>query len=188
MHGQYQLPTTLEHAQQPTPESTGHIEYAATAEAIDRGFYETAMSAGLEIEAMRLAADETTIPRYRLSRIFESVTRRFVVNRAPAPLMTRLIDAESEIGASLLPLPDGKKSHRFWYHDGDWFYETVDALGPMVARYTVSEKGIEKLVDGSPVQLYEGDPGEMGEEERLLAMIGLYREEIERQLYKRDAA
>ncbi|HJM04664.1 MAG TPA: hypothetical protein QF549_03485 [Candidatus Saccharimonadaceae bacterium] len=188
MHGQYQLPTTLEHAQQLAPEFTGRIEYETTAEAIDRSFYETAVRTGLEIEAMRLAADETTIPRYRLSRIFESVTRRFVVNRAPAPLMTRLIDAESEIGASLLPLPNGKKSHRFWYHEGDWFYETVDALGPMVARYTVGEKGIEKLVDGSPVQLHDGDPGQMGEEERLLVMIGLYREEIERQLYKRDVA
>ena len=188
MHGQFQIPTTFEHPQQPNPETAGFLEYEELAEAIDRSYYETAVATGHEIEMLRQAADETTIPRYHLSRIFESVTRRFVVNRTPAPLMTRLVDAEGEIGARLLPLPEAKKSHRFWYHGGDWFYETVDALGPMVARYTVKENGIEKLVDGSPIDLYGGEPGEMGEEERLLAMIGIYHEEIERQLYKRDAA
>jgi len=101
----------------------------------------------------------------------------FAANTTPASLQAKLVEAESVIGGDLFPKPAGVIKQRFWYHEGDWFYETVDATGPMVARYQFVNGAAHKLVDGKPVAFAEG------EIENLQKIIQLYHDRVYKELY-----
>ena len=130
-----------------------------------------------DIENLRAEADESVLIRDRIARLFRSVTQKLV---APAPgytLERALIERESEIGASLFGgLAEGV-TRRFWYYEGDWYFEERAPKAASVARYTVYEDSIEKLVHGRPVTL------EPSETHALITAIPLYKARIEHELY-----
>ncbi|MDB5179377.1 MAG: hypothetical protein JWN12_9 [Candidatus Saccharibacteria bacterium] len=101
----------------------------------------------------------------------------FTSNTTQQSLHDRLVEIESVIGGNLFPKPAGVTKQRFWYHQGDWFYETHDAVGPMVARYQFANGQAHKLVDGKPIAFAEG------EIDNLHKMIQRYRDEVYAQLY-----
>jgi len=133
-----------------------------------------------DIETLRKNADETTIPRYRL-RVLLYLAQKLIGPRPEGNLEKQLVDIESEIGGRLLTQVTGIKSQRFWYHDGNWFYEAVDTKGPLHARYQLSDTDIIKLVDGLSTMLAEE------EKQNLLATIPRYHDAIKDELYERES-
>jgi hypothetical protein len=125
-----------------------------------------------EIEKMRSEADESVVIRNRISHIFQPVLKRLVAPVSGESLERRLVDCESEIGGSLFPLLPGDIAQRFWYHQGDWFLEQTDQIGPKVGRYHIEPSEIAKLVNGNFARLQQE------EKEHLLASIPLYRDKI----------
>lgn len=89
----------------------------------------------------------------------------------------KLVELESIIGGNLFKKPVGVSSQRFWFHEGDWFYETHDSIGPMVARYQFTNGQAHKLVDGKPVAFAEL------EIHNLYKMIQLYHDQVYKELY-----
>ena len=131
-----------------------------------------------EIQAMRDTADESVLIRDRISRLFRSVTQKIITPAPGYSLERALVDRESEIGGSLFPPENSMVSRRFWYFDGDWYFEEREAKQSFVARYTLYGESIEKLVHGRPVAI------EPQEEVALVAAIPLYKQRIESELYK----
>lgn len=175
--GQYHIPQGLHEQLQPTEVSFESDQLSRSPESAEKTLFERMKDIERGIEMLRAQADETTIPRYRLARIFQSVTERFIANRQAETLEKRLVDIESEIGGSLLPEQAGITSQRFWYYGGGWFYEAIDAKGPMYAMYQFGEHGIEKLVNGQPVTM-------AAEEDRhVMETVGLYDEAVRAKLY-----
>jgi len=101
----------------------------------------------------------------------------FTPTMTPQALYAKLVEAESEIGGDLLPKPAGVIKQRFWYHKGDWFYETQDATGTMVARYQFLDGKAHKLVGGKPVAFAEG------EIKNLRKIIQMYHDRVYEELY-----
>jgi len=112
------------------------------------------------IDSYRSMATEANLPKKtRVERARDAVTNLFSTNAIPRTLHDKLVEAESTIGGSprVLPSAPGVVNQRFWYQQGDWFYEVHDSVGPMVARYQFIDGSIAKLVDGKLVQLAEGE-------------------------------
>lgn len=105
----------------------------------------------------------------------------FTSNTTQPTLHDKLVEAESIIGGKLFAKPAGVLEQRFWYHQGDWFYETRDAVGPMVARYQLVNGQAHKLVEGKLVHFADG------ELDNLHQMIQLYRDRVYTQLYAPQA-
>jgi len=101
----------------------------------------------------------------------------FTVTTTPESLEAKLVEAESAIGGNLFPKPAGVTKQRFWYHKGDWFYETHDAVGPMVARYQFRNGMAHKLVNGRPIAFADG------ELQNLRKIIQLYHDRVYKELY-----
>jgi hypothetical protein len=101
----------------------------------------------------------------------------FTSGSAKQSLHDRLVEAESIIGGGLFKKPDGVLEQRFWYHEGDWFYESHDVNGPVVARYQFINGQVIKLVEGRLVHFAEG------EVTNLHKMIELYHDKVYEQLY-----
>jgi len=95
-------------------------------------------------------------------------------------LHDRLVEIESAIGGTLFKKPAGVLEQRFWYHEGDWFYETRDITGPMVARYQFKDGQAHKIVAGKPVAFAAG------EIENLHKMIQVYHDQVYTQLYSKQ--
>ncbi len=138
------------------------------------------------IEQLRSNADATTIPRYGVRRYFAAVTHRLLSTAPNETLSRRLIDIESEIGGRITRFFDGthseardKTARRFWYHGGDWFYEVTDQQGPMVSRYQVSPRGLDKLDGAKQVPLADG------EYDSFRQLVPLYYQAIKAELYER---
>lgn len=176
-HAQYQIPQGFHEHLQPTEASAEFTQPAASPESPERIMLERVREIERGLESLRMNADETTIPRYRLARIFQSVTEKFISNRQAETLEKRLVDIESEIGGSLLPAQPGIVSQRFWYYGSGWFYEEIDSKGPMYAMYQFGEQGIEKLVNGQPIALAAN------EDMHVMATISLYDEAVRSKLY-----
>lgn len=177
MYAQYQRPTTPERSPALYEQVADELQ---SVEQLEQAFLSRIQDIQTGIEALRAHADEATIPRFRVARLFRFVTQLFVANRSADTLEKRLIDVESEIGGELLTKPEGIQTQRFWYHGGEWFYEAVDALGPMYARYIVTEQGFSKIVNG------QWAPLTSDEEAYLVAAIGIYDENIRQELYFRE--
>lgn len=176
-NGQYTIPQGFHEQPQPAEAFFESPAAPRSPESAETVLFERIKDIERGVEVLRSQADETTIPRYRLARIFQSVTERFISNRQAESLEKRLVDIESDIGGSLLPALPGIISQRFWYYGGGWFYEAVDDKGPMYAMYQFSEQGLEKLVNGQPVPLAEN------EDMHIIATIGLYDEAVRSKLY-----
>lgn len=101
----------------------------------------------------------------------------FTSNATRQSLHDKLVEAESVIGGTLFKKAVGISQQRFWYHQGDWFYETHDAVGPMVARYQFVNGQAHKLVEGKLVHFADG------ELDNLHRMIQLYHDCVYTQLY-----
>lgn len=67
---------------------------------------------------------------------------------------------------------------RFWFLDGDWYYEVNDAVGRMVARYQFTDNDAIKLVEGVPTPFVKDDARGIDEKANLLKMIPLFHEAV----------
>jgi len=183
--GQYQIPNTLSEGSF-DPELIRDVESSFPPELVEQaerlGRYENIKQIESSIELLRQGADEATVPRYRLARLFRSVTSLLVTQRNPENLEKRLVDAESEIGGLMLQSIPGVISQRFWFHGGDWFYEAVDAQGAMYARYQFTNDEVYKLVNGLPTAFADN------EVDALIGNVTSYLEHIRSELYGVDQA
>lgn len=170
MNDRYQLPSSPERQPivHPNPEARAELTWTQEVKQIEQS-----------IEALRATADATTIPRYGVRRYFAAMAQRLIASLSNESLARRLVDIESEIGGQLLPAVEGVKSQRFWFYEGDWFYETIDQKGAMHARYQAVGNELEKLVNGKPVSLAEG------EQDHFIQLVPLYYQAIKDELYER---
>jgi len=98
---------------------------------------------------------------------------------SPRPLEERLIEAESKLGGMIFS-PDGNSANgrRFWYFQGDWFFEQYyENIGYQVTRYQVLENNIHKLFNGREVPFAEG------EKQILIQAIKKYHAAVTEQIY-----
>jgi len=146
--------------------------------------YEEIKQLEQEIEALRANATEAHLPRLsRIHRARQAVTSFFVTNTVPRSLKDNLIEVESVIGGNILEKQQGIISQRFWFHDGDWFYEVHDAIGPMVARYRFEDDELIKIDGARNIPLVK--TAEIDEAANIEHMVQLYHREITVQLYSR---
>jgi hypothetical protein len=125
------------------------------------------------IETLRSSATELNLPnRTRIELIRETVARLFVTNNAPKTLEAKLIEVEATRSKAILPNAPHILSQRLWYHQGDWFYELHDVIGPMVARYQFIDGSAAKLIDGKLVPFADG------EADSLYKVVPLYHDVI----------
>ena len=139
-----------------------------------------------DIEVLRANANESHLPqKTALERaragFAEVIAGRFVSSKTPMSLEDKFVNAESEIGGDILPKNGDIIRQRFWYVQGDWFYEVLDARGVMIARYQFSEDLSHKLVDGRQIDFAEG------EKAALLETINRYYTQIQVELYSDKA-
>lgn len=138
-----------------------------------------------DIEILRAAADESLLPRYRLKTLVRPIARRLTPLDQASNLLRELVDIESEIGGTLFSKSIGVIAQRFWYFQGDWFYEaTFDTGVTHYLRYHLTDTSAEKLYNGRLVPFDGGDQG--SELSHLLAIIPRYVDAIRHQLYQRD--
>lgn len=67
---------------------------------------------------------------------------------------------------------------RFWFVEGDWFYERIDGPGSMVARYYFTDNEAVKLVHGLPVPFAKDEARGIDEKANLLKLIPLFRRAV----------
>jgi hypothetical protein len=143
-----------------------------------RSPYEVVKDIEQKLESYRANATEANLPKLSaVDRARSAVTNLFVSSSAPRTVHDKLVEAESIIGGSQLGTHPEIISQRFWYHQGDWFYESHDATGPMVARYQFIDGQAHKLVDGKPYYFADG------EIQNLYRTIELYHDQVFLQLY-----
>lgn len=156
-NSQYHYPSLESQA---TPELISDIESAFDTTEIQEmlSAFDTVKAIENRIDSYRQSATEANLPKKtRVERAREAVTNLFMTNAVPKTLHDRLVEVESVIGGNVLPINPGTVSQRFWYQQGDWFYEVHDSVGPMVARYQFIHGSVAKLVDGKLVHLAEGE-------------------------------
>lgn len=147
----------------------------------ERARYEAIKDIELEIEEMRALATDATIVRYESKNTIKRWTKHLaLVVKQPESIERRLVDIESRIGGTVLQKPAHVVSQRFWFHGGDWFYESSDAQTALFARYHVSDDRIYKLVNGKAIAFSEAEAA------HLLQTIPLYFQAVCRDLYEKD--
>lgn len=143
---QYQIPRTPE--TNPSPQFSAELPQSPE-------WHQQIKGIEAEIEQMRQAADASVLQAEGVRGILAGLS---LGRLSDEELLKKFIEAESRIGGRVAPTPEGVISQRFWYHDnGDWFYEAVDRLGVMYARYHTGNGKLEKLVGGRTVALAEGE-------------------------------
>ena len=140
--------------------------------------YEVVKQRENSIDLSRSEATEANLPKLSpIERARAAVTSVFVTNNAPRTLKDKLVEAERASFSETLKSTPGIISQRFFYHDGDWFYETQDSIGSMVARYQFAGGQAHKLVEGRPTAFAEG------EVQNLYKMTELYYEHVMATMY-----
>jgi len=139
--------------------------------------YEVVKEIERKIEFYRANATEENLPKQTALERASSALANILNNNAPRTLHDKLVEAESRIGGSKVGSQPGIISQRFWYHQGDWYYESDDANGSVVARYQFVDGQAHKLIDGKPQYFAEG------EIQNLHQTIELYHQEVYMQLY-----
>ena len=135
--------------------------------------YSEILDKQVDLEELRAFATEANLPRTLSQRIMS------LFAPAPRPLDERLVDAESKIGGEIFFGENAEAvSARFWYFEGDWFFERNYANdGYKVIRYQVFENSMHKLYDGVEYPFSEGEQG------TLLDAIHRYHDTVSRNLY-----
>lgn len=164
-NGQYHMPQSAPI----TPPST------------ERGRYEAIKDIELEIEEMRALASDGIIVRYESKNTIKRWTKHLsLVVKQTGSIESRLVEIESQIGGRVLQRPAHVVSQRFWFHGGDWFYESSDGQSSLFARYHISDDRIYKLVQGKAIAFSEAEAN------HLLQIIPLYFQAVCRDLYEKD--
>jgi hypothetical protein len=181
--GQYIIPSEL----QPDTPPTSEIGSTFVSVEIESrlGEYSPVKVKEKNIDEARADATEAILPTKSALDHTREALRNIIAGRlvgsAPLSLHDQLVEAESLIGGKLFANEPGIIQQRFWYHEGDWFYEAVDAKGAMVARYQFSENLVHKLVDGREIAFAEG------EKTALIETINRYYTQIQVELYQNKA-
>ena len=128
-----------------------------------------------DIIAFRNNASEIHVPRSRRTKFREAVAVS-----ARKSLYERLVEQESIMGGTLFGAQHPSISRRFWFHEGDWFFEHNDGIAPVVARYQITEAAAYKLVEGRE------HPFADGELSRLFEAITTYHATIRDTLYRQS--
>ena len=165
---QYQIPRTPE--TNPSPLFSAELPQSPE-------WHQQVKGIEAEIEQMRRAADGSVLQADGVRGILNGLTLGRLTDEE---LMKKFIEAESLIGGRIAPAAEGIISQRFWYHDNsDWFYEAVDRLGVMYARYHTGNGKIEKLVGGRAVPLGETEQADF------ITLSRLLHRALKEELYER---
>jgi len=144
--GMFHIPQSTQESPA-TPDTFGIVRTPEIPEQLGRHMYDKMIEE--KIEQLRETANELTVPRYLISRVFSGKS-------SPDDVYRKNIDAEAEIGGNQLAAQPGV-TQRFFYLEGRWYLEQVDQQGAMHASYELTRDELYKIVNGRLSHLAEGE-------------------------------